>query len=445
MQKAPAQDHLMAQFSFASPPESPISEDCLYLNIWAPESIAAEGSRYLPVIFWIYGGGHRVGSASHPSTWGEGLAAQGAIIVAANYRLGAFGYLAHPELTGECGASGNYASLDLIAALRWVRDNIAAFGGDPDRITLYGQSAGAAHANVLVASDLAKDLFHRAIVVSGGRMAGGPMGRIKMLGDAENEGIALMAELGAQTLDEMRALPADRISQAHAMWNIVEDGVVLACQPEQRFAARVHHSVPLLAGFTANDSAPYPSPQWASVDGLQSFATTFGDWNARFLELYPALNDSEALAQSYALRRDIAFAYQPWRQAKAIAADSSNPAWMFCLEQAPPLPDDQVYHEPVPPGGFAAYHGSDIWYVFGNFDAVPWAWGDEDRRVHRFLAKAFVTFAAQGDPGSIAGLQWPQLGDQDLALMVSDQPRIQQLMNRDALRFFARAFLRRAG
>lgn len=432
----------MAQFSFASPPESGISEDCLYLNIWAPEGFDSKGQPPLPVLFWIYGGGHRVGSASHPSTWGEKLAARGAIVVAANYRLGALGYLAHPALTAEAGASGNYASLDLIAALDWVRGNIEAFGGDRDRITLYGQSAGAAQANVLMASPLATGLFQRAIVVSGGRMAGGPMGRLKPLNEAERDGADLMARLGADDLEAMRALPASRFADIPMPWNLVVDGVVSTAQPEDRFAAGAHHPVPLLAGFALNDAAPYPSPQWATVAGLREFAATFGARANDLLDLYPASTDAEALAQSYRIRRDVAFAYQPWRQAETMAAGGSVPSWMFCLEQAPPLPVDRPFHEPTPPGGFGVYHGADIWYAFGNFDAVPWQWTAPDQRVHETLADAFVRFAADGDPGAVSGLAWPQLGEHDRALRLSDRPVIETLPNRAELRFFKDAFLR---
>lgn len=449
VQLAPAPDHLMAQFSFATPPESGMDEDCLYLNIWAPDSIAEADQGPLPVIFWIYGGGHRVGSASHPSTSGEHLAAHGAIVVTPNYRVGALGYLAHPALTGESGTSGNYASLDLMAALRWVQANIAAFGGDPARVTLYGQSAGAAHANVLLASPLASGLFHRAIVISGGRMAGGPMGQIKPLADAEREGSALMSGLGASTLEQMRALPAAQIVQAHAMWNIVEDGLVSVAQPEHRFAAGAHQKVPLIAGFNTDDAAPYASPQWATVAGLQAFAASFGDAREAFLALYPATNDIEALAQSYRLRRDIAFAYQPWSMARAMAADrphmahSPSPAWMFVLDHAPPLPTDHHFHEPEPPAGYGAYHGADIWYAFGCFDGQPWAWSDADRRVHHMLAQAFVQFAADGEPGDIGGVAWPQMGGQDHALILSDQPKMEPLPNREALHMFEQAFTRR--
>lgn len=446
VQTPPAPDHLMSQFSFGTPPESGMDEDCLYLNVWAPDGIAAGGSAPLPVIFWIYGGGHRVGSASHPSTWGERLAARGAIVVAANYRVGALGYLAHPALTAESGSSGNYASLDLLAALRWVRDNIAAFGGDPQRVTLYGQSAGAAHANVLLASPLAQGLFHRAIVVSGGRMAGGPMGRLKPLGDAEAEGLELMARLGALTLEDMRSLPAAQIMQAHAMWNIVEDGLVSTGQPQQQFSSGAHHVVPVLAGFNANDSAPYPSPQWATVEGLAAFAATFGEGSQAFRDLYPATSDAEAWEQSYRLRRDIAFAYQPWRLARAMSDDRTGqpqrraPSWLFMLDQAPPLPKDGHFHEPVPPQGYGAYHGADIWYAFGNFEAARFDWSDADRRVHALLADALVRFATDGQPGDVAGLPWPELDGQNQALLLSAKPEIAPLPNRAALQFFEEAF-----
>lgn len=275
------------------------------------------------------------------------------------------------------------------------------------------------------------------------------MGRLKPLRDAEAEGLELMANLGALTLEDMRSLPAAQIMQAHAMWNIVEDGLVSTGQPQQRFSAGAHHVVPVLAGFNANDAAPYPSPQWATVEGMEAFASTFGEGSEAFRELYPAASDAEAWAQSYRLRRDIAFAYQPWRIARAMSGDRAvqpqgrAPSWLFMLDQAPPLLQDAHFHEPVPPQGYGTYHGADIWYAFGNFEAARFDWSDADRRVHALLADAFVRFAADGEPGDVDGLPWPELDGQNQALLLSAKPQIAPLPNQAAVQFFEEAFNRR--
>jgi para-nitrobenzyl esterase len=183
-------DAIMGLFSFDHPPECGMSEDCLYLNVWTGARSAGER---LPVIVWIYGGGHRVGGGSHPVSWGTNLARRGAVVVTFNYRVGALGFLAHPELTKETGTSGNYGCMDVIAALRWVRDNIAAFGGDPDCVTLYGQSAGAAEVSIMMASPQARGLFHRAIGGSGGRFDGGLMtAPMHGLAEAETAGASFL-------------------------------------------------------------------------------------------------------------------------------------------------------------------------------------------------------------------------------------------------------------
>jgi para-nitrobenzyl esterase len=225
-------DQLLAQFGFAEVPECGLSENCLYLNVWTP---AASSADRLPVIVWLYGGGYRVGSGSHPVSEGEGFAREGCVLVTPNYRLSGLGFMAHPVLTAEAGASGNYALHDAIAALQWVRANIRAFGGDPECVTLFGQSAGGALANVLMGAPAARGLLHRCIVHGGGRMHGGPMGGLKPRAAAEADGVKLVAALHARDAPAMRALAGDMFYGAPRQFGPVVDGALIAEPPQHRF------------------------------------------------------------------------------------------------------------------------------------------------------------------------------------------------------------------
>src|SRR4051812_39235676 len=233
-------------YASASPPPA-MSEDCLYLNVWT----AAKAGDKRPVMVWIHGGAWTRGSGSTPTYNGAALARKGVVVVTTNYRLGVLGFLAHPELTKESPnhASGNYAILDHIAALKWVQKNIAAFGGDPTRVTIFGESAGSWSVNVLHATPLAKGLFHRAIGESGGQFAGNPS-----LAQAERRGVALADAVGARTLAELRALPADQLLGVEAFRAIANvDGYVLPEDVRTIFGRKRHNDVPVLVGSNANE------------------------------------------------------------------------------------------------------------------------------------------------------------------------------------------------
>ncbi|WP_083684414.1 carboxylesterase/lipase family protein [Massilia putida] len=407
VQSAIADDSIMRQFSFAEPPECALSEDCLYLNVWAP---AGKALADLPVIVWVYGGGHRFGSGSHPVSDGERLARKGSIVVSVNYRVGALGYLAHPALSAEGGGSGNYASMDVLAALRWVRKNIAAFGGDPRRVTLFGQSAGAAHVSVLMASGQAQGLFQRAIVHSSGRFDGGLMGApMRSLAEAEAIGVATLAPLGAHSLAQLRALPADQLlGGARGIWGPIVDGQLLARPVDEVFSAGQQMPISLLAGYTLDESAAYPMPALQTSAGFAAFARdTFGEYADSFLALYPHRDDAQALASSYRVRRDMGFAYQAYRFAQLHVGTVQAPVYLFNFMHAPPLPD-AAYHEPAPPGGFGSYHGAELWYAFNNLAALPWPWTDADQLLADAMSSYWVSFATNGDPATTGLPAWPR-------------------------------------
>jgi para-nitrobenzyl esterase len=423
----------MRQYSFAEPPECGLSEDCLYLNVW---SAAPTAAARLPVIVWVFGGGHRFGSGSHPVSDGEALARQGAVVVSVNYRVGALGYLAHPQLTAEAGASGNYASLDILAALGWVQRNIAAFGGNPHCVTLFGQSAGAAHACVLMASPLSRGLFHRVIAHSGGRFRGGAMGVLKPRATAEQEGAELLEKLGARDLTAMRNLPADVMYGPRGFWNLSLDGKVLSEPVSDIFARGAQLKVPVLSGFNRHEAAPYPTPELHTLEGFAKHARAqFAGSADTLLKLYEVSDDASARLGSYALRRDGNFAYQSWQLARQQSA-SGTPAFLYEFTRSPPLPADKHFHEPTPPGGFGAYHGAELWYAFDNLNRQPWPWTDVDRTLAQLMSSAWVQFARDGDPRIDALQAWDAYDDSKGAAMVLDgKPQFLPLENLKALRF----------
>jgi para-nitrobenzyl esterase len=429
-----SRDAIMGLFSFADPPECGMSEDCLYLNVWTGARSLEER---LPVIVWIYGGGHRVGGGSHPVSWGTSLARRGAVVVTFNYRLGALGFLAHPGLTCEAGGmSGNYGILDSVAALRWVRDNIARFGGDPERVTLWGQSAGAAQVSILMASPAARGLFHRAIGGSGGRFDGGMMGGpMQSLGAAEAAGTGFLEGLGARSLDEIRNLPADALYGPRGLWGPIVDGAVLTGTIEAAFNAGEQAPVPLITGFTTEEGSPYPMPELHSLAGLRDYARAqFGGDAERFLALYPAADDDAAKTQSYRIRRDASFAYQAWKWATLHAGTVTAPVFLYCFSRAVPLPKGMRFREPVPPGGYGAWHGAELWYAFDTLDTKPFPWEPVDRALAEAMSGAILRFAACGEPGA----SWPHLAptEPEAALVGGDGIRPGPLPNRASLEFF---------
>jgi para-nitrobenzyl esterase len=349
--------------------EEATSEDCLYLNVWAPPD--ARGGSRKPVIVWIYGGGFTVGSTNMANYSGEALARKGVVFVSIAYRVGALGFLAHPALTAESAhrASGNYGFLDQLAGLHWVQRNIARFGGDPRNVTVMGQSAGSMSVSVLQSSPLAKGLFARAIGMSGASF-GNTAGSARPLAAAEKEGLQLQARLGARDLLAMRNLSADRILQAQMASPMrlgpVVEGFVLPANPEQIFAAGRQIDVPLLLGFTRNDS--------------------FGP------------NDRSASMQM-----------RSW--AKAQTATGKAPVYVYEFTRSHPYVQGVAFsdHDPQTAG---AYHTSDLPYWFGTLESLNLfrrtrSWTALDRALSDAMSSSIVAFASRGDPNPMGRVDWP--------------------------------------
>ncbi len=390
---------------FRGPP-TPTAEDCLYLNVWTG---AADAEERRPVMVWIHGGALTRGSGSVGAYDGGALAAKGAVVVAINYRLGPLGYLAHPLLTAESehGSSGNYGVLDQIAALEWVRDNIAAFGGDPDRVTIFGESAGSWSVNTLMATPLAAGLFHRAIGQSGGRF--GPMTRLSDAADearsAEEIGSAFIDALGATTLEEMRAVSASEVMGALATpggrgFRTAEnvDGWLLPTDVTTAFAEGRHSNVPVLVGFNADEMTSLSSPRSvpATLDAWREWvAGRVGDEAELFESVYPVVEDGDISNAFMRSRGDALFGIQMRTWARASEAAGAD-AWLYYFTHEPPGPA-RAY--------LKSYHAAEIVYAFGNVG--PGTREAADRRLARTMSSYWANFAATGDPNGPGLPPWP--------------------------------------
>src|SRR5579863_8219081 len=344
--KADAFTPACMQAGVSMPGETPpaVSEDCLYLNIWTP---AKTGHEHLPVLVWIYGGGYINGSASMPLYWGDRLAQKGVIVVTIAYRLGPLGFLALPELTRESPhqSSGNYGLMDQIAALDWVHGNIAASGGDPDCVTIAGQSSGSMSVSILMASPLAKGLFQRAIGESGGLFEPLQLAPKFLLANAERDGEKYAVSLGAASLKELRRLPATLLAgNAGGIVHAVIDPYVLPTSPYQAFTSGQQNDVPLLIGSNAEEAR-------AMVDVTHETAATFdsdlehsvGQLPPALVAAYPHATDEEARQARLGLERDLRFGWDMWAWARLQAGTGKSPVFYYSFRQPPPFPAGSVY------------------------------------------------------------------------------------------------------
>ena len=391
-----------------------MSEDCLYLNVWTPARSAEER---LPTMVWIHGGSNSIGAASQPEYDGTNLARKGVAIVSINYRLDVFGFLAHPELTAESGvgSSGNYGLLDQIAALRWVRENIAAFGGDPDNVTVFGQSAGAFDVSLLMASPLTEGLFARAIGQSGGALSRAPLTGPKPLDLGEREGLGFAQKLGAGRIAALRALPAEALLAAAIANPIaygfgVVDGHVAPEHPAAIFAAGRQRPVPLLVGANRDEGTLF-EPRLASwgpgqplfVDRVRA---QFGAQAEQALAHYPPgatpADDQAAYAR---LVGDLIIDLGAWRWAELAAASGRAPVYRYRFDRRPPgAPQASIYPLTAP----GVYHFAEICYVFDNQHLRDWRWETADRRLAQTMSSYWINFARTGDPNGDGLPRWPR-------------------------------------
>jgi para-nitrobenzyl esterase len=377
---------------------------------------------------------------------GEQLARAGAVVVTLNHRLGRLGFLAHPELTAESehGASGNYGLMDAVAALEWVRRNIAAFGGDPDRVTVFGLSAGSYTVSHLMASPLARGLFHRAIGQSGAAFgpAGDTCGQNDLIQDlpaGERTGVRLAEALRVRSLDELRSLSPERLmsvplpSDEPARWTMnlgperfgrgsfesgypIVDGHVLPDEVERVFAAGAQHDVPLITGSVANESSGVPGVATLD-DHLLDAREEYGAMADRFLELYPASTDEGAYRASAASVGDRIFVAQNWAWARLHSRTAGSPAFLYHWSRVPPIPPSLQITERDP----GAFHSAEVPYVFRHVGLEghgrDWDWEATDERLAHAISSYWLAFAETGDPNRAGLPEWPAFDEADPAAM----------------------------
>ncbi|HKS95810.1 MAG TPA: carboxylesterase family protein [Terriglobia bacterium] len=412
-----------------------VGEDCLYLNVWTPAKTPGD---MLPVMVWIYGGAFVGGGTNWPLYDGTHFAEQGVILVSVAYRVGAFGFLAHAELSRESGhGSGNYGLEDQLAALRWVRDNIAQFGGDPHRVTIFGESAGGISVSMLAASPRAKGLFQGAISESGGSLApprttpqgNGGAPTLKL---AEANGARLLEALGANDIKSARALPADKVLAAAAkvprgFWPTV-DGYVIMGDQYVLYEAGRFNDTPVLIGTNSDEGAAFTPPKVTPASYEKQIRDAYGEKADLILSVNPHATDAEAHTAAKNNFRDSVFAWSTWAWASLQSRKGRSKAYLYYFD----------HRTPASPAGSS--HATEIGFVFGNLSNPVAPPGEADKALSALMSAYWVNFAKRGDPNGPGLPAWPAFSDAAPQVMHFDTsssaregvPNAQQLKALDA-------------
>ncbi|MBP2643640.1 MAG: carboxylesterase family protein [Firmicutes bacterium] len=409
------------------PEEEPQSEDCLYLNVWTSAKTSKERR---PVMVWIHGGGFVQGQGSLPSFNGEELAKKGIIVVTINYRLGVFGHLAHPDLTGESGAnaSGNYALLDQIAALKWVQKNIAAFGGDPNQVTLAGQSAGSFNIHYLMMSDMAKGLFQQAILESGG--IGANYRFPASLAAAEQTGVKYAKMHGVETIQELRAVPTEELlgnMMDYLKWGFspIVDGQVLSDSMIHKFVQGKQNNIPLLIGFNANEATSLLPNTYPVQVFKQEAQSRYGDKTEQFLQLYPAESDEQSLQAKIASMTD-SYAATAYYLSRLNAADGSK-AYLYCFDRRLPGRNSDYY---------GAFHSAEIEYAFNTLHSTGRPWEEQDWKLASLMSAYWANFVKTSNPNGAGLPLWQAYEAQsDMLMELGNQVQMQKVPRQDKLNY----------
>jgi para-nitrobenzyl esterase len=441
-----------------------MSEDCLYLNVWTPANSPDEK---IPVLVYFYGGGFVAGDGSEPRYDGESMAQKGIVALTVNYRLGIFGFYAHPELTEESPhqSSGNYGLLDQQAALQWVQDNIAAFGGDPKRVTIAGESVGSVSVSAQMASPLAKDLIAGAIGESGSMMGTLPP---VLLQQAEQIGLRYAEAIGASGLAELRAIPAEellnkKVEQGPGRFPLVIDGYFLPKAPVAIFEAGEQAQVPLLVGWNSaesshrailRDNEPNPENYRKAIKDL------YGEKAEQVMALYPGNSEKEIVQSATDLAGDRFIGFSTWKWADLHSQTGDQPVFRYYYAHGrPPMVPEMGDAEAGMAGGVirksdstakkaapaepkprakGAVHSAEIEYAMGNLSTNKvFAWTEEDYKVSRMMQEYFANFIKTGNPNGKGLLQWPAAteGNAVKYLQIELEPEVKTEQNRERYLF----------
>jgi para-nitrobenzyl esterase len=427
--------------------EEPTCEDCLYMNIWAPPD-STEASR-LPVIVFIYGGGGTIGSSGMANYDGEQVAKRGAIFVNFNYRVGVLGFMAHPELTKEQGGhSGNYGYLDQNAALKWVNRNIAKFGGDPAKVIISGQSAGAGSVVQQTFSPLSKGLFRGAVMLSSCNWTG----EGTPLATGEQTGLEIQQLLKANSLDDMRQVPADRILALQAESQVgvsaqgvrtggVIDGYFMPKSKAEILEAHEINDVPIIASFTNDEASNDLKQAKTAAEYKAAAAKVFGAAAEEFLKLYPVTTDADVKPMGQTSANEASGLLNSCTCAGLQAKYNKSQAFITVYSHKHPyVPGVKIADQD--PATIGAYHTSEVPYYFGTFDAYNLFrptrnWTDRDHELSRKMTAALIAFANTGDP-STPDVKWPAWTAQNEQYVNFGDQITLETVNRARLDFMAK-------
>lgn len=400
-------------------PPSGKSEDCLYLNVWTP---AKSANDRIPVLVWIYGGGFSFGSTSEPVYNGDKLAQKGVVLVTIAYRVGQLGFLANAALSAESPShsSGNYGLLDQVEALKWIKKNIAAFGGDPDKVTIFGESAGGISVSMLCASPLAKGLFRGAISESGGsfgptRPTTFPGENMKTLQQAEAEGQTYLQKAGVASIEELRKMPADKIPSGFGMaggWPII-DGYVIPADQYQLYENKKFNDVNILIGYNSDEGASFSPPKTTQeyFDGVKKRYGKFAD---ELINAYP-VNGDKVTKTARDLARDAAFGWHTWTWASLQSKTGKSKVYYYYFDQHPDYPVNS------PRYGYGSPHGQEVAYVFNHLNTADPQISKTDHDIADAMATYWTNFAKYGHPNGNGVPQWPAFSIKNPAVMYFSQ------------------------
>jgi len=391
------------------------SEDCLYLNVWTPAKFTNDR---IPVLVWIYGGGFNGGATSYYN--GEHLSRKGVVLVSIAYRVGQLGFMAHPELSAESPdhVSGNYGLLDMIAGLQWIQKNVKQFGGDPDKVTIFGESAGGIAVSMLCASPLAEGLFHGAISQSGGsfgppRPTTFPGENLKRLAVAECAGKDYAESAGVSSLAELRKIPADKLPAIRGLaWPII-DGFVIPEDQYKLYEAGKFNDTPILVGYNSDEGASFTRTK--DPDAFKAnVRERYGKFAEDLLKAYP-VDENSVPKTARDLARDAAFGWQTWSWARLQAKMGKSCAYLYYFDQHPDYPENS------PRYGYGSPHGQDVAYVFKTLDPSNPETTETDLAISEAMAAYWTNFAKYGDPNGEGVPEWQAFSDANPVVMHFNQ------------------------